>query len=514
MHVDIPQPVVDVVRLLETHGFEAFVVGGSLRDLLLGREPKDWDITTNARPEAIQKIFPESVYENAFGTVGIKVGRFLKTTPEDQATDLIEVTTYRTESNYTDQRHPDIVEFVETIEEDLSRRDFTVNALAAKLNQSISISPDKASDTQLISCSLTLIDPFGGKKDLHQKIIRAVGNPTERFEEDALRILRAIRLVTELSSGDWKREKLDWTIEPSTWDALRNLSSRVGALSIERIRDEFSRIVTSSHPRQGIELLHEAHVLGYFLPELERGIGVTQNLHHIYTVWEHNLRALETCPSDKLAVRLAALFHDIGKPDTKRGEGYRATFYNHDHVGARITKRVLERLRYPKKIIDHASLLVDNHLFYYNVGEVTEASVRRLLRRVGPENMDDLMAVRIGDRLGSGVPKAKPYKLRHLEYMIDKVSRDAISVKMLKIDGKELMEKLKLKPGPKVGALLDCLLAEVIEDAKKNERDILLDRAHKLMDNDLETLRSLAKERIEEKRLEDDQNIKDVHRVQ
>jgi poly(A) polymerase/tRNA nucleotidyltransferase (CCA-adding enzyme) len=213
-------------------------------------------------------------------------------------------------------------------------------------------------------------------------------------------------------------------------------------------------------------------------------------------------------------VRLAALFHDIGKPDTKRGEGYRATFYNHDHVGARITKRVLERLRYPKKIIDHASLLVDNHLFYYNVGEVTEASVRRLLRRVGPENMDDLMAVRIGDRLGSGVPKAKPYKLRHLEYMIDKVSRDAISVKMLKIDGKELMEKLKLKPGPKVGALLDCLLAEVIEDAKKNERDILLDRAHKLMDNDLETLRSLAKERIEEKRLEDDQNIKDVHRVQ
>lgn len=514
MRVDIPQPVVDVVRLLETHGFEAFVVGGSLRDLLLGREPKDWDITTNARPEAIQKIFPESVYENTFGTVGIKVGRFLKTTPEDQATDLIEVTTYRTESNYTDQRHPDIVEFVETIEEDLGRRDFTVNALAAKLNQSISTSPDKASDAQLISCSLTLIDPFGGKDDLHQKIIRAVGNPTARFEEDALRILRAIRLVTELSSGDWKREKLDWTIEPSTWDALRNLSSRVGALSIERIRDEFSRIVTSSHPRQGIELLHEAHVLGYFLPELERGIGVTQNLHHIYTVWEHNLRALETCPSDKLAVRLAALFHDIGKPDTKRGEGYRATFYNHDHVGARITKRVLERLRYPKKIIDHASLLVDNHLFYYNVGEVTEASVRRLLRRVGPENMDDLMAVRIGDRLGSGVPKAKPYKLRHLEYMIDKVSRDAISVKMLKIDGKELMEKLKLKPGPKVGALLDCLLAEVIEDAKKNERDVLLDRAHKLMDNDLETLRSLAKERIEEKRLEDDQNIKDVHRVQ
>lgn len=514
MEVKLPQPVVAILQTLETNGFEAFIVGGSLRDLLLGREPKDWDITTNATPEKIQKVFPDSVYENEFGTVGVKTPRFLTTTPESQDTDIIEVTTYRTESNYTDQRHPDVVEFVETIEEDLGRRDFTINAIAAKLNQSISASPDKASSTQLVFCSLTLIDPFHGQNDLHQKIIRAVGNPTERFEEDALRILRAIRLTTELSSGDWEQEKLDWTIEPSTWNALQNLSSRVGTLSIERIRDEFSRIVTSSHPRQGIELLHEAHVLGYFLPELERGIGVTQNLHHIYTVWEHNLRALETCPSDKIAVRLAALFHDIGKPDTKRGEGYRATFYNHDHVGARVTKRVLERLRYPKKIINHASLLVDNHLFYYNVGEVTEASVRRLLRRVGPENMDDLMAVRIGDRLGSGVPKAKPYKLRHLEYMIDKVSRDAISVKMLKIDGKELMEKLELKPGPKVGALLDCLLAEVIEDAKKNERDILLDRAHKLMDNDLETLRSLAKERIEEKRLEDDQNIKNVHRVQ
>ena len=506
MQTQIPKPVLDVLGTLEGAGFEAFVVGGSLRDILLGREPKDWDITTNAKPEKIQELFPDSVYENSFGTVGVKVPRFLKTTPDTSETDIIEVTTYRTESHYTDQRHPDTVNFVETIEEDLARRDFTVNAIAARVQTKSTVSENQN--------SLEIIDPFNGESDLRKKCIRAVGNPKERFAEDSLRILRAIRLISELSSGTWKTARLDWTIEPNTWTALKELSPRVGVLSMERIRDEFSRVVLSPHPRQGLELLHESGALSYFLPELERGIGIAQNLHHIYTVWEHNLRALETCPSDKLSVRLAALFHDIAKPETKRGEGYHATFYNHDHVGARVTKRALERLRYPKKIIEHAALLVDNHLFYYNVGEVTEASVRRLLRRVGPENMNDLMAVRIGDRLGSGVPKGKPYKLRHLEYMIDKVSRDAISVKMLKVDGKELMQELHLSPGPKIGALLDCLLAEVIEDAHKNSRSILLDQARKLMDNDLETLRSLAKERINEKRLEDDQNIKNTHKVQ
>lgn len=517
MQVSLPQPVLTILRTLETNGFEAFVVGGSLRDILMGREPKDWDITTNAKPEEIQKLFPNSVYENEFGTVGVKMPRFLKNTPESHDTDIVEVTTYRSESSYSDQRHPDQVTFVKTIEEDLARRDFTINAMAAKIvkHEAYSIEQETKNTSSMfhVPCSMKIVDPFQGQTDLKSKIIRAVGNPEERFSEDALRILRAIRLVTELSSGTWKTERLDWTIEPTTWAALAKLASRIGALSIERIRDEFSRIILSPHPRQGIELLHEAGALGYFLPELERGIGVTQNLHHIYTVWEHNLRALETCPSDKLSVRLAALMHDIAKPETKRGEGYRATFYNHDHAGARVTKRVLERLRYPKKVVAHASMLVDNHLFYYNVGEVTEASVRRLLRRVGLENMDDLMAVRIGDRLGSGVPKAKPYKLRHLEYMIDKVSQDAVSVKMLQVNGAELMQELKLQPGPKIGAILDCLLAEVIEDAEKNKRDTLLDRARELMDTDLDVLRDLARERIDEKRTEDDRDIKSAHHV-
>lgn len=533
MQVKLPQPVLDIISTLEESHFEAFIVGGSLRDLLLSREPKDWDITTNATPEHIQKLFPDSVYENAFGTVGVKVERFSAKSqvlieeslpyPQTQSEkEIIEVTTYRTESSYTDQRHPDTVTFVTTVDEDLARRDFTINAMAGKIiqhetqNMKQPRSYPKLQDSSFmlhVPCSMNIIDPFHGQEDLQNKSIRAVGDPEERFQEDALRMLRAIRFQVELSAKKKNPEELDWTIEAETLAAIKKLSDSIKKLSIERIQAEFSRIILSDHPRQGIELLQETGLLKHFLPELERGIGVAQNLHHIYTVWEHNLRALETCPSDNLSVRLAALCHDIAKPETKRGDGYHATFYNHDHVGARITKRVLERLRYPKKIIDHAAMLVDNHLFYYNVGEVTEASVRRLLRRVGRENINDLMAVRIGDRLGSGVPKGKPYKLRHLEYMIDKVSQDAVSVKMLKLNGEDLMQKLGLKPGPKIGALLDCLLAEVIEDAKKNDAKLLLDRAKELMDNDLDVLRDLARERIEEKRTEDDQDIKKTHHV-
>lgn len=497
MHAPIPQPVFDILQNLEQAGFEAFVVGGSLRDILLKRSPKDWDITTNALPEEIQKLFPESVYENTYGTVGIKVPRFLENTPPQRESDVIEVTTYRIESAYSDARHPDKVQFTNSLEQDLSRRDFTINALAGKMKK------DK----------LAIVDPFNGEKDLKEKTIRAVGNPKERFQEDALRMLRAIRLLVELGQKNTSGG-LDWKIEENTLTAIKTLSTNIKKISLERIRDEFSKIVLSPNPSIGVKLLSDTGLLKHFLPELEEGIGVTQNLHHIYTVWEHNLRALETCPSKKLSVRIAALLHDVGKPRTKKGGGYHATFYNHDHVGARMTRKILERMKYSREIVDHASLLVDQHLFYYNVGEVTEASVRRLIRRVGLENMDDLMAIRIGDRLGSGVPKAKPYKLRHLEYMIEKVSNDPISVKMLPLSGKDLLETLGEKPGPKIGALLDCLLAEVIEDPTKNDRGFLLDRARKLMDNDLHVLQTMAKEVIQERRQDDDTHIKGRHHVQ
>lgn len=530
MKTQLPQPVVQIIVALEEAGFEAHIVGGSLRDLLLGHEPKDWDVTTNAKPDEILKLFPDSVYENEFGTVGVKVPSFNQAPgatadeslqPSDRPAkalrDIVEVTTYRTESGYTNQRHPDQVTFVKTLEEDLARRDFTVNAMAASIMEHGAWSMEHAKSEKenslfSVPCSVKIVDPFGGQKDLKEKILRAVGEPEARFGEDALRMLRAVRLLVELG-GKGRDGSLDWRIEEKTLTAIINLAPSISRVAFERIRDEFSRIILSPNPHQGVDLLHQTGLLKHILPELEEGVGVAQNLHHIYTVWEHNLRALETCPSPKLSVRLAALLHDVGKPRTKRGEGYRSTFYNHDHVGARMTEKILTRLRYPKKVVDHATLLVDQHLFYYNVGEVTEASVRRLIHRVGLENMDDLMAVRIGDRLGSGVPKAKPYKLRHLEYMIDKVSRDALSVKMLKVNGEDLMKGLGEKPGPKIGALLDCLLAEVIEDQSKNTREQLLDRARELMDNDLHVLRAMAKERIEEKRESEDRAIKGKHRV-
>jgi poly(A) polymerase/tRNA nucleotidyltransferase (CCA-adding enzyme) len=536
----IPIPVLETLSALERAGFEAFVVGGCVRDLMLGREPKDWDITTNARPEEIQKVFPESFYENIFGTVGIKVAPFMLKEKEDREEDVIEITTYRAESGYDDNRHPSKVSFVQTIEEDLARRDFTMNAIALRVsNFQFPISnKNTVLESTLENCELNiensftdyqLIDPFNGQRDIKDKVIRAVGDPNARFGEDALRMLRAVRFSAELrtptslskeafmqkdNASEALHEHSDWKIEPETFSAIQKHASDIRMISAERVSDELSKILLSNSPAHGIDMLRGVGLLAHILPELEAGVGVGQNLHHIYTVYEHNIRALATCPSKRLEVRLAALLHDVGKPQTKRSEGLRSTFYNHDHVGARIAKKLLERLRFPTKVVEKVTLLVDNHLFYYNVGEVTAASVRRLVKRVGLENMRDLMDIRIGDRLGSGTPKAKPYKLRHLEYMIEKVSRDPISVKMLAINGSDLMQELTMTPGPKIGAILDVLLAEVIEDPKKNTREHLLVRAKTLETEDLDRLRELAKDKIEEKRASDDQKVKHKHWVQ
>jgi tRNA nucleotidyltransferase (CCA-adding enzyme) len=525
MNYAIPQPVVDTLKSLTEAGFEAHIVGGCVRDLLLNREPKDWDIATNALPEEVQKLFPDSFYENDFGTVGVKTIPFLKTGSPDREHDIVEVTTYRIESTYTDRRRPDAVTFAKTLEEDLSRRDFTINSIAATIIEHIAHSIEQTNKNPLhgsmfhVPCSMSIVDPFNGQSDLEKKVIRAVGNAEERFNEDALRMMRAIRLFAELSASVNSQQKTvskgkDWEIETETLAAIKKCSSLITHVSMERIRDEFSRIILSPHPKGGIELLEETGLLHHIIPELEEGIGCGQNLHHIYTVWEHNLRALETCPSKKLHVRIAALLHDVGKPKTKRGNGLHSTFYNHDHVGARMTRDILTRLRYPHDIVERATLLVDHHLFYYNVGEVSEASVRRLIKKVGLENMPDLMDVRIGDRLGSGTPKAKPYKLRHLEYIIEKVSKDPISVKMLALKGTDLMQGLSITPGPKIGAILDVLLSEVIEDPSLNTKDSLLARSMELLEKNLDELRDLAKEKIEEKREQDDKKIKKTHWVE
>ena len=443
----IQQEVKNILDKLSKAGYEAYAVGGCVRDLLLKKTPKDWDIATNAKPEEIQNIFSDSVYENDFGTVGIKTGS------EDPALAIVEVTPYRIEGKYTDKRHPDEVRFAEKLEEDLSRRDFTINALALDGDENV-------------------IDSFNSQKDLKDKIIRTVGNPRERFGEDALRLLRAIRFATVLG----------FKIEDKTLEAIKESAEWLRAISKERIRDEFVKIIESDKAYEGVLLLEETGLLQYIVPEIRDGIGVGQNLHHIYTVWEHNLLALKYAAEKKysLAVRLGSLFHDIGKPKTKRGEGKYSTFYGHDVVGAKITAEVMERLKFSKELSEKVIKLVRYHLFYYNVGEVTESSVRRLLANVGPENIEDLIKVREGDRIGSGRPKAVPYKLRHLKYIIDKVSHDPISVKMLKIDGNELMKELGAGPGPKIGLILNSLLAEVLDDPTKNTKEYLTSRVHEL----------------------------------
>jgi poly(A) polymerase/tRNA nucleotidyltransferase (CCA-adding enzyme) len=241
---------------------------------------------------------------------------------------------------------------------------------------------------------------------------------------------------------------------------------------------------------------------------LERGVGMDQNKHHTYTVFNHSVLSLRHTPNKKWQVRFASLLHDIAKPQTKRIIKGDATFYNHDLVGAKVAAKIMSRLKFSKADTDKVVTLIKNHMFYYNVGEVTESSVRRLIRKVGEENLADLIDLRIADRLGSGVPKAKPYKLRHLEYMMEKVRHDAVSVKMLKINGDDLIKLLKIEPGPKIGAILDVLLSEVIEDQKLNDKEYLEKRSLELNKMDLKELRDQAKEKIEEKKMEDDEEIK------
>ncbi|MBI2096862.1 MAG: HD domain-containing protein [Candidatus Sungbacteria bacterium] len=469
----VPKEIAEIVSTLIKAGYKAYVIGGCVRDLLLGREPKDWDVTTNATPEEIQKIFPDTVYENEFGTVAVKTGS------KDLKLTIVEVTTFRKEEKYSDLRHPDKIEFTDSIEEDLARRDFTVNAIAL----------------QSANGKSQIVDPFNGQEDLKNKIIRAVGDPAKRFNEDALRLMRAVRFAAELG----------FTIEEKTTAAIKKSANLLAKIAKERIRDEFAKIIMSDGkgPYNGVLKLEELGLLAHIIPEVREGIGVGQNKHHIYTVWEHNLLALDYAASKNhpLEIRLAALLHDVGKPRTKAGEGPDSTFYNHDVVGAKMTRIILGRLKFSSKLIDHVTHLVRYHLFYYNVGEVTEAGIRRFIRRVGEENIEDLLKVREADRIGSGVPKAFPYKLRHLKFMIEKVRRDPTTPKMLAVKGDDVMKILDVPPGPKIGWILNILLEEVLDDPAHNTKQNLESRIFnlgKLPDEKLKKIAENSKKRKEE----------------
>ena len=482
----IPSYVTHVTTTLEKAGFEAYIVGGCVRDMIIGRTPKDWDVTTNATPEQIVPLFEKTVYENIFGTVAVVFENYPNYVSRETFVDgshetetskfIVEVTPYRTESVYTDSRHPDAVAFSQKLEDDLQRRDFTINAMAYNISRE------------------TLVDLYKGQEDLKDKTIRTVGIAEERLKEDALRMLRAVRFAVQLG----------FTISHETSEAVTREASTLQKVSAERIRDEFEKIILSPSPAAGITLLQRFGLLKIFAPEFEEGIGCDQKGEHIYDVYGHLLHALQHA-ADKnwpLEIRLAALFHDIGKPKTRRWDGSKAdgkgkyTFYGHEVVGARMTQKIMERLRFPKKLTELVVSLVRQHMFFSDTEAITLSAVRRVVAKIGKENIWALMEVRECDRVGMKKVEA-PYRLRKYHAMIDQVLRDPISVGQLAVDGKVLMEELHMKPGPRMGWTLHALLEEVLDDPSKNTREYLDSRVtqlEKLTDIELKALGEQAKE--------------------
>jgi len=441
----IPPPVFKIFQKFTQEGYQIYLVGGAVRDLLLGREIHDADFATNAHPEEIQKLLPESFYDNVFGTVGLMVG------PEKY-----EITTYRREQGYTDRRRPDQVSWGQSLKEDVIRRDFTINALA--------LGPE-----------LKIIDLVNGQEDLEKKIIRAVGAPEERFAEDALRMMRAIRFATQLG----------FTIEPETFAAIRKNNELIKFVSWERIRDELFKILTSPYPVEGITLLYTSGLLGHILPELVRCYGVTQAKHHKLDVWAHSLESLRHVPSEDPIVRLATLIHDIGKPITAKGEGQTRTFYNHEVIGGYLAAKIAQRLRLSKKDSERLFRLVRWHLFTVDERQ-TDAAIRRFIRHVGPENLEDILALRVGDRLGGGA-KETSWRLEKFKERLVEVQKQPFTVTDLKINGFDVMKILGISPGPKVGGVLNQIFQEVVEQKIPNERETLLKRLEEIKNKEIAT---------------------------
>ncbi len=486
----IPKEVSHVTDTLEKGGFEAYLVGGCVRDLIINREPKDWDVTTNAKPNEIIALFDKTIYENDFGTVGVCVPLSNNTNNVPHETEeksvshgtpeylIVEVTPYRTEANYSDFRHPDQVLFSDKIDEDLKRRDFTINSMAYRKN--------------------TVMDIYGGLKDIKDRVVRAVGNPDERFTEDALRMLRAIRFAVQL----------DFSISHETSESILKHAELIKKISSERIRDEFVKIIMSDNPAMGVMMLQKFNLLKNIIPELEEGIGCEQLGEHIYDVWQHLLHALQHTADKKWSfeIRMAALMHDIGKPRTRRYDGTKAggkgkyTFYGHEVIGARMTKKIMERLKFSKKEIDLVESLVRNHMFFSDTEQITLSAVRRIINKVKKENIWTLMNVRESDRVGMKKKEA-PYRLRKYFAMIEEALHDPISVGALKIDGEYMIKELGITPGPRMGWMLHALLEEVLDAPEKNTVEHLSELVKSLNmlgDKELRTLGERGKEKKEE----------------
>ena len=441
-HIQVPADVERVVARLVAAGHEAYVVGGCVRDALRGVDPHDWDVATSATPDEIQKVFRRSLYLNRFGTVVVRQGEH-----------EIEVTTYRIEADYADHRHPATVAFTDSLHEDLSRRDFTMNAMAWR--PGVEGRPGE------------LVDPFGGERDLEARIVRAVGEPRERFAEDALRMLRAVRFAT----------RLGFSVDPRTAEAIRDSAALAKNLSGERVQQEMAKILEAPRPSEAFRLLSDLGLLAVICPELEIAKGTPQDKAVAQNVFEHSLATLDATPADDLVLRLAGLFHDIGKPATF-ADGH---FHQHEFVGEATARDILRRWRFDKETVMRVTHLIRNHMFWYQ-SEWTPSAVRRFIRKVGLENIPALFALRKADNIGSGARSPRMYALEALWERVQEEIRaaSAFSLKDLLIDGNDVMKELGIPPGPRVGQILNELFERVTDDPKLNTREKLLELAREL----------------------------------
>jgi len=481
--VAIPDEIKQVAQTLEKAGYTAYLVGGCTRDLLLGRTPKDWDLTTDAHPEQIQALWgeDETFCNNDYGTVGVK------TESEDEALHVVEVTPYRSEGVYTDSRRPDQVEFGVSLEEDLKRRDFTVNAIAYRI------------------ADQTTVDLYDGAGDLEKKRLKTVGDPDQRFGEDALRMMRAVRLAGQLH----------FAIESDTMRSVYENKALLEKIAIERVADEFSRLLMTDTPLQGIVMMERLGLLEYVVPELLEGIGCDQGGAHAFDVYEHNLRTLQAAADKKypLFMRYAALLHDVAKPRTRgKGKHKQYSFYGHEVVGARMAGKIMKRLRLPRELTEQTVNLVRWHMFFADPDEITLSAVRRTIVRIGEENIENLLNLRVCDRVGTGRPKEQPFRFRKYKAMVDEALRDPISVKLLKTNGDRLMELTGEKPGRKLGWVLHALLEEALEDAARNTVDYMEKRGVELFALPEEELKALAEAGKQKQAEEEAAALKDIQR--
>lgn len=520
----LPIEVIYILSALTKAGYEAYIVGGAVRDILLHKDNNtDYDFTTNATPEQIQTVFPENYYENNFGTVGVakkhlweqmglltveheksnedqplsknkvidlkkasKIHISLRNNSskenasiqeKNEKKDIFEITTFRFDGEYTNFRKPEKVTWGETLEDDLSRRDFTINALAISLDKNYladfnitnSVDTKKDSSITVSSDVYKIHDLFTGIQDLDANLIRTVGDSDKRFKEDALRMLRAIRFSVQLNMQ----------IEEATFESIKQNHELIKYISFERIRDELLKMLKSHYPKEAIELLDETGLLKFIMPELQEGKGVMQAGHHTTDVWTHSLDALDTCPSADPVVRLSTLIHDIAKPRTHKLINGLPTFYNHEIIGARIARDIAKRLRLSKKDIDRVFLLVRHHMFYYQP-ENTDSSIRRFMRKVGLENINDILDLREGDRLGSGARETS-WRLEEMKQRMLEQINQPFSITDMDIDGNDLMTHFGLKPSRKIGEILKALFEKVMENPELNKKELLLKEAEQLL---------------------------------